>query len=107
LTSIRRAESEIQGLARKLNSLGEQMGDLEDLIRGKASAAEESLHRGSNAAVRRLGPGVLASRNAGIRRSIGSMVNQNMEALVLELPIVFSLPPTLFQLPKRQTLPLK
>jgi CRP/FNR family transcriptional regulator, cyclic AMP receptor protein len=33
----RRAESEIQGLARKLNSLGEQMGDLEDLIRGKAS----------------------------------------------------------------------
>jgi uncharacterized membrane protein len=31
----RRAESEIQGLARKLNTLGEQVGDLEDLIRGK------------------------------------------------------------------------
>src|SRR5437879_6525 len=32
----RRAESEIQGLARKLNLLGEKMGDLEDLLRGKA-----------------------------------------------------------------------
>ena len=31
----RRAESEIQGLSRKLNALGDQMGDLEDLIRGK------------------------------------------------------------------------
>src|SRR5207244_11144213 len=31
----RRAESEIQGLARKLNLLGEKMGDLEDLLRGK------------------------------------------------------------------------
>jgi len=31
----RRAESEIQGLARKLNALGEQIGDLEELIRGK------------------------------------------------------------------------
>ena len=30
----RRAESEIQGLARKLNLLGEKMGDLEDLLRG-------------------------------------------------------------------------
>src|SRR5437773_3514532 len=30
----RRAESEIQGLARKLNLLGDQMGDLEDLLRG-------------------------------------------------------------------------
>jgi uncharacterized membrane protein len=29
----RRAESEIQGLAHKLNLLGEKMGDLEDLIR--------------------------------------------------------------------------
>jgi CRP/FNR family cyclic AMP-dependent transcriptional regulator len=29
----RRAESEIQGLARKLNLLGEQMGDIEDLLR--------------------------------------------------------------------------
>jgi CRP/FNR family cyclic AMP-dependent transcriptional regulator len=33
----RRAESEIQGLARKLNGLGDQIGDLEDLIRGKIS----------------------------------------------------------------------
>jgi uncharacterized membrane protein len=33
----RRAESEIQGLARKLNNLGDQIGDLEDLIRGKIS----------------------------------------------------------------------
>jgi uncharacterized membrane protein len=31
----RRAESEIQGLARKLNLLGDQIGDLEDLLRGK------------------------------------------------------------------------
>src|SRR6267378_566612 len=31
----RRAESEIQGLARKLNLLGEKMGDLENLLRGK------------------------------------------------------------------------
>src|SRR6202007_1420957 len=30
----RRAEAEIQGLARKLNLLGEQIGDLEDLLRG-------------------------------------------------------------------------
>jgi CRP/FNR family transcriptional regulator, cyclic AMP receptor protein len=33
----RRAESEIQGLARKLNHLGEHIDDLEDLIRGKIS----------------------------------------------------------------------
>lgn len=33
----RRAESEIQGLSQKLNNLGEQIGDLEDLIRGKIS----------------------------------------------------------------------
>lgn len=33
----RRAESEIQGLARKLNLLGDQIGDLEDLIRGRVS----------------------------------------------------------------------
>ena len=33
----RRAESEIQGLSRKLNALGDQIGDLEDLIRGKSS----------------------------------------------------------------------
>jgi len=31
----RRAETEIQGLARKLNLLGDQLADLEDLIRGK------------------------------------------------------------------------
>lgn len=30
----RRAESEIQGLARKLNLLGDKVGDLEDLLRG-------------------------------------------------------------------------
>ena len=33
----RRAESEIQGLARKLNLLGEKIGDVEDLIRQKAT----------------------------------------------------------------------
>jgi CRP/FNR family cyclic AMP-dependent transcriptional regulator len=32
----RRAESEIQGLARKLNLLGEKIGDVEDLVRRKA-----------------------------------------------------------------------
>ncbi len=31
----RRAESEIQGLARKLNLLGEKMGDVEELLREK------------------------------------------------------------------------
>jgi CRP/FNR family transcriptional regulator, cyclic AMP receptor protein len=31
----RRAEAEIQGLARKLNLLGEKMGDVEDMLRGK------------------------------------------------------------------------
>ena len=31
----RRAESEIQGLARKLNLLGEKIGDVEDLLRPK------------------------------------------------------------------------
>jgi CRP/FNR family cyclic AMP-dependent transcriptional regulator len=35
----RRAESEIQGLSRKLNLLGEKIGDLEDLLRGKPSGA--------------------------------------------------------------------
>jgi uncharacterized membrane protein len=29
----RRAESEIQGVARKLNLLGEKLGDFEDLLR--------------------------------------------------------------------------
>ena len=33
----RRAESEIQGLARKLNLLGEKIGDVEDLIRQKST----------------------------------------------------------------------
>jgi uncharacterized membrane protein len=33
----RRSEAEIQGLSRKLNLLGEQMGDLEDLLRGRIS----------------------------------------------------------------------
>jgi len=33
----RRAESEIQGLARKLNLLGEQINDVEDLLRQKLS----------------------------------------------------------------------
>ncbi|MBV9403840.1 MAG: DUF1003 domain-containing protein, partial [Acidobacteriaceae bacterium] len=32
----RRSESEIQGLARKLNLLGDKLGDLEDLLRQKA-----------------------------------------------------------------------
>jgi CRP/FNR family cyclic AMP-dependent transcriptional regulator len=31
----RRAESEIQGLARKLNQLGEKINDVEDMLRGK------------------------------------------------------------------------
>jgi uncharacterized membrane protein len=38
----RRAESEIQGLAHKLNGLGDQIGDLEDLIRGKISGGGSS-----------------------------------------------------------------
>ena len=33
----RRAESEIQGLSKKLNLLGEKMGDIEDLLRGQAA----------------------------------------------------------------------
>jgi uncharacterized membrane protein len=37
----RRSESEIQGLGRKLNLLGEKMGDLEDLIRGKSGRGGE------------------------------------------------------------------
>ena len=36
----RRAASDIQGLARKLNLLGEQMGDVEDLLRKKLSEKE-------------------------------------------------------------------
>ncbi|HXJ45135.1 MAG TPA: DUF1003 domain-containing protein [Candidatus Dormibacteraeota bacterium] len=38
----RRAESEIQGLSRKLNNLSDQLGDLEDLIRGKISGGANS-----------------------------------------------------------------
>jgi len=38
----RRAESEIQGLSRKLNAFGDQMDDLEDLIRGKVSGEGSS-----------------------------------------------------------------
>jgi uncharacterized membrane protein len=34
----RRAEAEIQGLARKLNLVGDQLGDVEDLLRGKGRA---------------------------------------------------------------------
>ena len=34
----RRAEAEIQGLARKLNLLGEKIGDVEELLRGRSSA---------------------------------------------------------------------
>ena len=33
----RRAESEIQGVSRKLNLLGEKLGDVEDLLREKLS----------------------------------------------------------------------
>jgi uncharacterized membrane protein len=35
----RRAESEIQGLSRKLNSLDEKMGDIEDFLRGNQTSA--------------------------------------------------------------------
>jgi len=38
----RRAESEIQGLSRKLNNLSDQLGDLEDLIRWKISGGANS-----------------------------------------------------------------
>jgi uncharacterized membrane protein len=38
----RRAEAEIQGLARKLNLLGDQVGDLEDLLRGKLKGGRGS-----------------------------------------------------------------
>ena len=37
----RRAESEIQGLARKLNMLSDKVGDVEDLIRGKLTASSD------------------------------------------------------------------
>ena len=38
----RRAASDIQGLARKLNLLGEKIGDVEDLLRGRLSGVEGS-----------------------------------------------------------------
>src|SRR4029077_4460122 len=41
----RRAASDIQGLARKLNLLGEQIGDVEDLLRQKSP---ESSHKHSD-----------------------------------------------------------
>ena len=44
----RRAESEIQGLARKLNLLGEKIGDVEDLLRQKVVA--DGSHVGTDAA---------------------------------------------------------
>ena len=37
----RRAASDVQGLARKINLLGEKMGDVEDLLRGKLSGVTE------------------------------------------------------------------
>jgi len=36
----RRAASDIQGLARKINMLGEQLGDVEDLLRGKSELGQ-------------------------------------------------------------------
>jgi uncharacterized membrane protein len=41
----RRSESEIQGLARKMNLLGEQLGDLEELLREKAPGGWEATGR--------------------------------------------------------------
>jgi uncharacterized membrane protein len=43
----RRSETEIQGLARKLNLLGEQLGDVEELLRGK-DAPQSGPPLGSN-----------------------------------------------------------
>ncbi len=42
----RRAEAEIQGLGRKLNLLGDQVGDLEDLLRGKSPGGARGEHPG-------------------------------------------------------------
>jgi uncharacterized membrane protein len=42
----RRAEAEIQGLGRKLNLLGDQVGDLEDLLRGKSPGGVRGEHTG-------------------------------------------------------------
>jgi uncharacterized membrane protein len=41
----RRAETEIKGLARKLNLLGDKMGDIEDLVRAGLNGTEGSLPR--------------------------------------------------------------
>jgi uncharacterized membrane protein len=41
----RRSEAEIQGLARKLNLLGEQMGDVEDMLRNALPPAREAQPR--------------------------------------------------------------
>jgi len=41
----RRAEAEIQGLSRKLNLLGEQMGDLEDMIRNSTPRGPDASSR--------------------------------------------------------------
>ena len=43
----RRAATDIQGLARKLNLLGEKMGDLEDLLREKLSPSGDSVRSGA------------------------------------------------------------
>jgi CRP/FNR family transcriptional regulator, cyclic AMP receptor protein len=40
----RRAESEIQALSRKLNLLGEQIGDVEDILRERLVAGTETRH---------------------------------------------------------------
>jgi uncharacterized membrane protein len=46
----RRAESEIQGLSRKLNSLDEKMGDIEDFLRGNQASATSKIASTSTAA---------------------------------------------------------
>jgi CRP/FNR family transcriptional regulator, cyclic AMP receptor protein len=46
----RRAESEIQGLSRKLNSLDEKMGDIEDFLRGNQTPAISNTASTSTAA---------------------------------------------------------
>lgn len=44
----RRAESEIQGLARKLNNLSEKLGDVEDLLRQKAASYDSGTSSGTH-----------------------------------------------------------
>lgn len=41
----RRAEAEIQGLAQKLNLLGDKMGDIEDLVRSTLARDQSPMHR--------------------------------------------------------------